>query len=180
MSDAACEACVVNIGTLQNPEGTAGDPFGACKNCSSFCCGYHGTRDPHVPQMICVECDPSLLLASGAAQTVGIDPVPPDEPTLSEMLRGFRGFGEPPTDWAFTSVNDFMQRRPGYGSSVVEEAIQTAGSLGSLRELGILRPLSKESKEMVVLAVLITILLKIPDNRLGHLMLRFRQFLVVS
>jgi hypothetical protein len=179
MSDAACEACVVNIGTLQNPVGTLGDPFGACNNCSSFCCGHHGTRDKNVPEMICVECDDDVVLASAAAQTVGVGSAPPDEPTLNQMLHGSRRFWQPPAYWAFSSVNDFIQRRPGYGSNIVEEAIQTASRLGSLEELGIHRPLSKDSKEMIVLAVLITVFLNIPDERLGPLMLRFRQLLVV-
>jgi hypothetical protein len=180
MANAACQACVVKVGKLRNPIGTLGDPFGACNNCSAFACGHHGTRDPNVPRVICVECDPSLLCASAAATSgaTAIGPTPTDDPLLIEMLRGYRQSWLPPGYWAFHSVDEFRQRRPGYDSAIFEEVSRRdRGSFQINQELPIWQNLPRESKEMLILAATITRRLDIPEQHLGPLMLMLRRLL---
>jgi hypothetical protein len=179
VSGAACQACVVNINQLQNGAGTLGEPFGACNVCSSFVCGFHGTRDHNVPQMICVECDPNLLCASAASTTgatLAQDNLP-QNPVLLQMLSGYPRSWMPPEAWAFKSVSEFMERRPGYDRSILEEAIRRRREVrpmeGGLREIW--EPMLKEEgREMLVLAVVLTKRLDIPSNRLRPIMQTLR------
>ena len=54
---------------ISSPIGTQGDPLGACITCQSFACGSHGRRDGHVPEFVCVECDPVRFITSAAVTT---------------------------------------------------------------------------------------------------------------
>jgi len=49
-----CQACAVGIGDLKAPIGTREEGIGACKNCHSIACGYHGHRDKNAPEFRCV------------------------------------------------------------------------------------------------------------------------------
>jgi hypothetical protein len=184
MSGAACQACVVNITKLRVGVGQLGEPFGACNNCSSFACGYHGTRDFNIPQLICVECDPNLLCASAAAAATGptrggLGPVVPENPLFLEMLRGYRLSWLPREYWAVRSAAEFGERRPGYDPKVFEDARlrsrdggQVEGDLGTIWS-----NLPIEAKEMLILAAIITRRMEIPEERLGPLMAMLRSSL---
>jgi len=103
--------------------------------------------------------------------------MPIDDPILIEMLRGYRRFWLPRDYWAFRSVDDFRERRPGYDPTFFEEALNRARGFRRIgEELRIWQSLPQESKEMLVLAALITRRLNIPEQNLGSLMLRLRKF----
>ena len=183
VSGAACQACVVNVGKLRVGTGEVGEPFGACNNCSSFACGYHGTRDGNVPQFICIECDPNLLCASAAATVSGVAsgglPVVPENPLLLEMLRGYRLSWLPREYWAVRSVREFSEQRPGYDRNIFEQASARSRDIRSLEgDLDIVwRSLPNDAREMLALAALITLWMEIPEKHLGPLMLMLRKSL---
>jgi hypothetical protein len=189
MSGAACQACVVGIAHMPNGVGTVGEPFGTCNNCGSFACGFHGTRDKNVPELICAECDISLLAAS-AATTIFLSPIPPPPsppppaspprpphpplpPELSsfagDMLTGYHLRWLPPSSWAFRSIEDFEVRRPGYSRDMLPFVRATTAKSFEIKDnqMRVLwRACSPTAKELLVMATVLIQELKIPEGRL--------------
>ncbi len=158
MAGANCHGCVTNIGTLQQPVGNRQEPFGACRNCSAFACGHHGHRDPHVPEFICVECDPKLLAASAAA----IASQAAAAPVIQALRAGYHLSMAPPERWAIASLDDFQRRRPGYGIEVVNRARELRWNVAWVENLVIPRP----GQELLMLAGLIARRLRLPEGDL--------------
>jgi hypothetical protein len=117
---AKCQACEVGVKALPNGIGTKGDPFGGCSNCDAFACGHHGHRDGNVPEFMCVECDPKLLVASAAVAAGQV---------TAEALAGYRGQAWPVEVWAVRSPDDFLARRPGYGPGLMQRFESTRREL---------------------------------------------------
>jgi hypothetical protein len=158
---ANCQACVVKVGTLHTPVGNLGEPFGACRNCSAFACGHHGHRDFHVPEFMCVECDPRLLSASAAAITPGARQG--GGPQVQAMLAGYHLSALPPERWAITSLAEFQRRRPRYNPSLLESASRAPWSPQWMGPE--FREPPNPMRELLVLAGLITKRLQIPRDQ---------------
>ena len=116
MSGTGCHACLTGVKTLVLGVGSAGEPLGCCRRCHALACGYHAHRDAGIPEYICVECDPNLLAASAGAGA------PPDNPLRDELV----SYYFPPeygsflqSSRPFRSLEDFLERRPGYGGQWV-------------------------------------------------------------
>src|SRR5262245_25292033 len=109
---ATCEACAANIGDLPNPSGVRGDGIGTCKNCHSIACGHHGQREPNVPEFICVECNPSLLIASAAMLEQEEDRALSED--LEAAARTYHRFPDP-GPWVIRSPEDWAERNVGFG-----------------------------------------------------------------
>ena len=119
---ARCQACEAGIGVLPHGTGTKGNPFGVCSNCDSMTCGHHGHRDAHVPEFMCVECDPKLLAASAAVVAGGTVVTQKQGGTdLQTMLGGYRKHALPEDVWVVRSPSEFLQRRPGYDRGLLAE-----------------------------------------------------------
>lgn len=119
-----CQACVAGFGVVQRPIGDRGEAIGTCANCHSHACGYHGHRDANVPEFICVECDPSLLVASAAmlVRRGGGQP----SPGLDAAARTYHRY---PTEgsWVVASVEEWAGRRATYSFAQAQGFI-TRGS----------------------------------------------------
>lgn len=119
-----CHGCATGVGLLTVPKGLPGDALGTCVNCHALACGWHGHRDPNVPEYMCVECDPALLVASSSqiARTTGTDhdPPPPDALLASFSYHRFDGTDGSWELWIVRSLDHFQDRRPGYGPQFFE------------------------------------------------------------
>lgn len=114
---ATCEACAAGIGTMPNPIGDHGEGIGTCMNCHSHACGDHGHRDANVPEFICVECDPSLLVASAAV--LGRDQGLPTPASLDAAARTYHRYPES-GPWVVRSVEEWQTRHGGYGRGLAQ------------------------------------------------------------
>ena len=146
----SCQACAANIGRLTSGIGTLGMGIGACVNCHSVTCGWHGHRDANVPEFICVQCDPSILAASAAFLSDA-----PDDSIASAARTYFR---YPSVGlWLVQSVEEFIERRPGYGVSFFAD-LQPRFDSGR----------SDVPGQLVAAAIRIISVLEIPDSAAPH------------
>lgn len=103
MTNPQCYVCLVNSSSITNSIGVKGETLAVCQRCHVMVCGSHGHRDKNKSAFICILCDPKLLQQSAIAQGSTALPV------VSQ--RDFES-----RDLLFTSVDDFIDRRPGYRS----------------------------------------------------------------
>jgi hypothetical protein len=99
--------------------------MGLCAKCSSLTCGQHGHRDP-APSFLCIQCDSTLqagsagwigwLRRSGSSSSrgtggAGTGSGGQGDDALAAVLRDLTGASRAST---FSSLDDWMRRRPGY------------------------------------------------------------------
>jgi hypothetical protein len=154
---AECHACISKLAfQLPNPQGPKGAPCGSCKICFSFACGVHGHRDPNAPEFICVECDPTLVVASAALPKAGKSP----SPTQLQLISLYPPFILVPgsVDRArIRSVDDFLARRPGYDPSAIRKQMERSRldvhvAMENPRTQSFLQELPQENHELLLLA----------------------------
>ena len=166
MSGADCEACNAGQPVVAAPIGAKGHPSGCCLNCHALACDHHGLRDGGVPEYRCVQCDPSLLSASAVVQAQahpGAGQGITEE--LADVAAGYfryrtEQFAEN-RRWVVPTVEQFMERRPGYGEEFFREfyrvepkplSVEVPSEQSLARSLQALPP---ESAELLQLALFI-------------------------
>ena len=120
MAGANCLACLLSIKKLSGAVGGANEPVGCCSNCSSLICDYHGHRDPHAAEFMCVICDATIAAASAVSHANA------SSVAAQRIVAMYSGSVMAPSRWRFESAEDFSRRRPRYGA----EFVNTATTLG--------------------------------------------------
>ena len=158
---AKCQACLNNIGVIQNTKGTKDEPIGVCQNCSSLTCGHHGLREKSNARFICGECVRSLLAVSsgttaGAGQT-----------TLNKLATAYHlpepiSAGPP-----YTSLADFRENWTGFNDEFYREVERYSINFSALEGWGVYlydRDRSHVATQMLVAAILIGRYLEMPPD----------------
>jgi hypothetical protein len=128
---------------VDKPLGTRGDALGACKQCYSFACGHHATRDINGRGFVCVMCTPRLVHISAVAAAG-----PPTRVIAAEA--------DLPR---FSSVEDFISRMPTYDGPRLRAAIEKHElEPAKLRDRALHRAVAsagKDSRDLFVLSAVL-------------------------
>jgi hypothetical protein len=161
----SCYCCVIASAGIYDPLGAEGDVLGTCYNCHVHACGHHADRSADDAQYLCVLCVKTLLTASAFLRTKDSDYTRSLlVETGNEKLLTLR------RDYAVQTVREFARAHPRMWEAI------TGGTLllppGKYMLTGMVQnALDPEGRELLVAAVALAIVLRIPREDIEAILL---------
>lgn len=116
MAGARCLACEIRSQSLPHYIGNRDEPLAVCSKCSCLICGHHGHRDRRRNKFFCILCDPNRLKWSAAR----LAPTSGYTYSVKATVQQVEVDDELYSTANFDSLEDFENRRPGYGEAFFE------------------------------------------------------------